>query len=175
LSNAIGTPAKHTEGVFRHIRTYRAIPQPGIAIDGSLDQRLLHIMKETRNSIQTTMAMRCSQRKEKVAGCPVRQYDLIAPRPLQEPRPLTNASQSMQALALRASTIKLRCDQQGHCYSDAVRTINISDLKAQLSAHIQLVRDDEEVLVFDRNQPVARIVFVVLAQWEGSSSNALRV
>ena len=39
-----------------------------------------------------------------------------------------------------------------------MRTVNISDLKAQLSAHIQLVRDGEEVLVCDRNRPVARIV-----------------
>ena len=36
--------------------------------------------------------------------------------------------------------------------------VNISDLKARLSAHIQLVKDGEEVLVCDRNQPVARIV-----------------
>jgi prevent-host-death family protein len=39
-----------------------------------------------------------------------------------------------------------------------MRTVNISDLKAQLSAHIQFVRDGEEVLVCDRNNPVARIV-----------------
>ena len=39
-----------------------------------------------------------------------------------------------------------------------MRSVNISDLKAQLSAHIQLVRDGEEVLVYDRNRPVARIV-----------------
>jgi prevent-host-death family protein len=39
-----------------------------------------------------------------------------------------------------------------------MRTVNISDLKAQLSAHIQLVRDGEDVLVCDRNKPVARIV-----------------
>lgn len=39
-----------------------------------------------------------------------------------------------------------------------MRSVNISDLKAQLSAHIQLVRDGEEVLVCDRNKPVARIV-----------------
>jgi len=39
-----------------------------------------------------------------------------------------------------------------------MKTVNISDLKAQLSAHIQLVRDGEEVIVCDRNQPVARIV-----------------
>ena len=36
--------------------------------------------------------------------------------------------------------------------------MNISDLKARLSAHIQLVKDGEEVLVCDRNKPVARIV-----------------
>jgi prevent-host-death family protein len=39
-----------------------------------------------------------------------------------------------------------------------MRTVNISDLKARLSEHIQLVRDGEEVLVCDRNKPVARIV-----------------
>jgi prevent-host-death family protein len=39
-----------------------------------------------------------------------------------------------------------------------MRTVNISDLKAQLSAHIQLVKDGEEVLICDRNKPVARIV-----------------
>jgi prevent-host-death family protein len=39
-----------------------------------------------------------------------------------------------------------------------MRTVNISDLKARLSEHIRLVRDGEEVLVCDRNKPVARIV-----------------
>jgi prevent-host-death family protein len=39
-----------------------------------------------------------------------------------------------------------------------MRTVNISDLKARLSAHIQLVRNGEEVLVCERNKPVARIV-----------------
>ena len=39
-----------------------------------------------------------------------------------------------------------------------MRTVNISDLKARLSAHIQLVRQGEEVLVCDRNKPVARIL-----------------
>jgi prevent-host-death family protein len=39
-----------------------------------------------------------------------------------------------------------------------MKTVNVSDLKAQLSAHIQFVRDGEEVLVCDRNKPVARIV-----------------
>ena len=40
----------------------------------------------------------------------------------------------------------------------SMRTVNISDLKARLSAHIQFLRDGEEVLVCDRNEPVARIV-----------------
>jgi len=39
-----------------------------------------------------------------------------------------------------------------------MKTVKISDLKAHLSAHIQLVRDGEELLVCDRNEPVARIV-----------------
>ena len=43
-----------------------------------------------------------------------------------------------------------------------MRTVNISDLKAKLSSHIQRVRNGEEVLVCDRNQPVARIVPVKL-------------
>ena len=47
---------------------------------------------------------------------------------------------------------------QDFCHNGTMRTVNISDLKAQLSAHIQLVRDGEEVLVCDRNKPVARIV-----------------
>ncbi|HET9741378.1 MAG TPA: type II toxin-antitoxin system prevent-host-death family antitoxin [Terriglobales bacterium] len=43
-------------------------------------------------------------------------------------------------------------------YSYPTRAVNIGDLKARLSAHIRLVRDGEEVIVCDRNQPVARIV-----------------
>jgi len=39
-----------------------------------------------------------------------------------------------------------------------MRTVKISDLKARLSAHIQLVKDGEQVLVCDRSKPVARIV-----------------
>jgi prevent-host-death family protein len=43
-------------------------------------------------------------------------------------------------------------------YNRSMRRVNISDLKARLSAHIQRVRRGEEVLVCDRNKPVARIV-----------------
>jgi prevent-host-death family protein len=39
-----------------------------------------------------------------------------------------------------------------------MRTVNIGDLKARLSAHIRFVREGEEVLVCDRNKPVARLV-----------------
>ena len=50
-------------------------------------------------------------------------------------------------------------DQHGHIsYNCSMKTVNISDLKAQLSAHIQFVKDGEEVLVCDRDKPVARIV-----------------
>ena len=46
-----------------------------------------------------------------------------------------------------------------------MRSVNISDLKAQLSAHIQLVRNGEEVLVCERNKPVARIVPIRLEDY----------
>jgi prevent-host-death family protein len=49
-------------------------------------------------------------------------------------------------------------------YNTAMRTVNISDLKAHLSAHIEHVRRGEEVLVCDRDKPVARIVPVRLEE-----------
>jgi prevent-host-death family protein len=39
-----------------------------------------------------------------------------------------------------------------------MRTAKISELKAKLSAHIGYVKNGEEVLIFDRNTPVARLV-----------------
>jgi prevent-host-death family protein len=39
-----------------------------------------------------------------------------------------------------------------------MRTVNIGDLKNQLSAYLQYVRDGEEIIVRDRNLPVARIL-----------------
>jgi prevent-host-death family protein len=39
-----------------------------------------------------------------------------------------------------------------------MRTVKISELKARLSAHIEMVKNGEEVLVYHRNKPVARIV-----------------
>jgi prevent-host-death family protein len=39
-----------------------------------------------------------------------------------------------------------------------MRVVNISVLKAKLSAHLEMVQNGEEVLVCDRNKPVARII-----------------
>ena len=39
-----------------------------------------------------------------------------------------------------------------------MRTVNIGVLKNQLSAYLQLVRKGEEIVVRDRNKPVARIL-----------------
>ena len=39
-----------------------------------------------------------------------------------------------------------------------MRTAKISELKAKLSAHIQFVKNGEEVLILDRNTPVARLI-----------------
>ncbi len=41
-----------------------------------------------------------------------------------------------------------------------MRTAKISELKAKLSAHIGYVKNGEEVLILDRNTPVARLVAI---------------
>jgi len=41
-----------------------------------------------------------------------------------------------------------------------MRTAKISELKAKLSAHIEYVKRGEEVLILDRNKPVAKLVSV---------------
>lgn len=41
-----------------------------------------------------------------------------------------------------------------------MRTAKISELKAKLSAHIEFVKRGEEVLILDRNIPVARLISV---------------
>jgi prevent-host-death family protein len=43
-------------------------------------------------------------------------------------------------------------------YNSFMRTAKISELKAKLSAHIEYVKRGEEVLILDRNTPVARLV-----------------
>jgi antitoxin (DNA-binding transcriptional repressor) of toxin-antitoxin stability system len=42
-----------------------------------------------------------------------------------------------------------------------MKTVKISELKAHLSANLRLVSSGEEVLVCDRDRPIARIVPVV--------------
>jgi prevent-host-death family protein len=65
----------------------------------------------------------------------------------------------MRARVAKVASAKTQYDQHGHvCYTCFMRTVNISELKARLSAHIQHVRDGEELLVCDRNKPVARII-----------------
>ena len=39
-----------------------------------------------------------------------------------------------------------------------MRTVNIGELKDQLSGYLQYVRSGQEVVVRDRNRPIARIV-----------------
>ena len=39
-----------------------------------------------------------------------------------------------------------------------MKRVNIGDLKAKLSAHLKLVQSGQEVLVCERNKPVARII-----------------
>ena len=46
-----------------------------------------------------------------------------------------------------------------------MKAVNISTLKARLSAHLRSVKEGEEVLVCDRNKPVARIVPCRLADY----------
>jgi len=38
-----------------------------------------------------------------------------------------------------------------------MKTVNVADLKNRLSSYLQMVRRGEEVIVKDRNQPIARI------------------
>ena len=41
-----------------------------------------------------------------------------------------------------------------------MRTVKIGELKSKLSAHIAYVKQGEEVLILDRNTPVARLVSI---------------
>lgn len=45
-------------------------------------------------------------------------------------------------------------------YNILMRTAKISELKAKLSAHIEYVKRGEDVLILDRNTPVARLTRV---------------
>jgi prevent-host-death family protein len=71
----------------------------------------------------------------------------------------TLSAASMRTVEVAVNRYQKKHDQHGQIrYNVPMRTVNISDLKAQLSAHIQFVKDGEEVLICDRNKPVARIV-----------------
>ena len=89
--------------------------------------------------------------------------------------PTTLHSGLRRAIACAGYRINVnRChkhDQHGQIrYNEFMRTVNISDLKAQLSAHIQRVKDGEEVLICDRNKPVARIIPAVQTTGPNKSS-----
>ena len=44
-----------------------------------------------------------------------------------------------------------------------MRTVNIGDLKNHLSAYLQYVKDGEEIVVRDRQIPIARILPIAMA------------
>jgi prevent-host-death family protein len=54
-----------------------------------------------------------------------------------------------------------------------MRTAKISELKAKLSAHIQYVKNGEEVLILDRNTPVARLVPVSTVEDQDAQEHRL--
>jgi prevent-host-death family protein len=54
-----------------------------------------------------------------------------------------------------------------------MKKTSISDLKARLSAYLDAVRAGEEVLITDRNRPIARIVPVRGADQEESRRDLL--
>ena len=39
-----------------------------------------------------------------------------------------------------------------------MKTVRVAELKAHLSAHLRMASDGEEIVVLDRNTPIARIV-----------------
>jgi prevent-host-death family protein len=53
-----------------------------------------------------------------------------------------------------------------------MKTVKISELKANLSAHLRRVSAGEEVVVCDRNRPIARIVPLESSEY---SERALRL
>src|ERR1700677_1124028 len=57
-----------------------------------------------------------------------------------------------------------------------MRTVNIGTLKNQLSAYLKFVRNGEEIIVRDRNVPVARILpFVPDAEDEDYAAEEARL
>src|SRR3954470_17172805 len=65
-------------------------------------------------------------------------------------------------------------------YAGTMKTVNIGELKNQLSGYLQYVRNGEEIVIRDRSVPVARILpFRHSAGWEREaqlvSSGALKM
>jgi prevent-host-death family protein len=54
-----------------------------------------------------------------------------------------------------------------------MRAVNIADLKNNLSKYLDEVKQGEEVLIKDRNRPVAKIIPLVLADDEEAELTAL--
>ena len=55
-----------------------------------------------------------------------------------------------------------------------MRTVNVGELKNQLSAYLQHVRNGEEILVNDRHVPVARILPVEARSPSDAESHLVR-
>lgn len=51
-----------------------------------------------------------------------------------------------------------------------MKTVNIGELKNHLSAYLQYVRNGEEVVVRDRNVPVARILPIVASDFSAEEA-----
>jgi prevent-host-death family protein len=49
-------------------------------------------------------------------------------------------------------------DHNGHQVTEIVKTANVSELKSRLSSYLACVQRGEEIIVRDRNRPIARIV-----------------
>ncbi len=55
-------------------------------------------------------------------------------------------------------------------YAGSMRTVNVGELKNQLSGYLQHVRNGEEIVIRDRNVPIARILpFRHDAGWENEA------
>jgi antitoxin (DNA-binding transcriptional repressor) of toxin-antitoxin stability system len=54
-----------------------------------------------------------------------------------------------------------------------MRIAKISELKAKLSAHIAYVKNGEEVLILDRNTPVARLVAAGMGEEQDARTRRL--
>jgi prevent-host-death family protein len=54
-----------------------------------------------------------------------------------------------------------------------MRTVNIAELKSNLSAFLEQVRNGEELIIKDRNQPIARVLPLVAGEDLDAEEEAL--